>query len=87
MSKIAILAAVVTPTTDILTMMIFMAPMLVLYLLSIGVSAAVISKRKKEQGVEPAGSSATLLVIALLIVGAAALLWAGQHFGWWQLWR
>jgi sec-independent protein translocase protein TatC len=84
---IAILAAVVTPTTDILTMMIFMAPMMVLYLLSIGVSAAVVSKREKEKGIEPAGARTTLMVIVLLLGGAAALLWAGQHYGWWHLWR
>ncbi|MBI1737630.1 MAG: twin-arginine translocase subunit TatC [Acidobacteria bacterium] len=84
---IAILAAIVTPTTDILTMMIFMAPMLVLYLLSIGVSAAVVSKRAKEAGTSPAGASTTVITVGLLVAGAAALLWAGQHFGWWRLWR
>jgi sec-independent protein translocase protein TatC len=84
---IAILAAVVTPTTDILTMMIFMAPMLVLYLLSIGVSAAVVSKREKEAGTSPAGASTRVIAIAVLVAGAATLLWVGQHFGWWRLWR
>jgi len=83
---IAILAAVVTPTTDILTMMIFMAPMLVLYLLSIGVSAAVVSRRGKEPGTSPAGANTTVIAVGLLLAGAAALLWAGQHFGWWRLW-
>jgi sec-independent protein translocase protein TatC len=83
---IAILAAVVTPTTDILTMMIFMAPMLVLYLLSIGVSAAVVSKRAQEAGTAPAAGT-TVITVGLLVAGAAALLWAGQHFGWWRLWR
>jgi sec-independent protein translocase protein TatC len=82
---IAILAAVVTPTTDILTMMIFMAPMLVLYVLSIGVSAAVVRKRDLKEGSAPASSSNTVTVI-LLVVLVAALLWAGQRFGWWRLW-
>jgi hypothetical protein len=68
-------------------MMIFMAPMLVLYLLSIGVSAAVVSQRDTEKGTSPAGASTTVIVIGLLVAGAAALLWAGQHFGWWRLWR
>jgi sec-independent protein translocase protein TatC len=84
---IAILAAVVTPTTDILTMMIFMAPMLVLYLLSIGVSAAVVSKREKEAGTSPAAASTRVIAIGVLVAGAATLLWVGQHFGWWRLWR
>ncbi|MCL4524579.1 MAG: twin-arginine translocase subunit TatC [Acidobacteria bacterium] len=81
---IAILAAIVTPTTDILTMAIFMAPMLILYLLSIGVSAAVV--RKREAATEPAGAGATAIGIVLLVAGAAAVLWAGQHFGWWRIW-
>jgi sec-independent protein translocase protein TatC len=46
---IAIIAAVVTPTTDALTMTIFMAPMLVLYLVGIGVSALVVRKRRARQ--------------------------------------
>ncbi len=46
---IAIVAAVVTPTTDALTMTIFMAPMMVLYLLGIGVSAMVARKRRARQ--------------------------------------
>jgi sec-independent protein translocase protein TatC len=46
---IAIVAAVVTPTTDALTMTIFMAPMVVLYLVGIGVSALVVRKRRARQ--------------------------------------
>lgn len=84
---IAILAAVVTPTTDILTMMIFMAPMLVLYVLSIGVSAAVVRKRDAKEGTSPAGTSNAVMVILLVVLVAAALLWAGQYFGWWRLLR
>ena len=46
---IAILAAVITPTPDAITMLVFMAPMVVLYIVSIGVSAAVVrSKRRAE---------------------------------------
>lgn len=45
---IAILAAVVTPTTDIITMSVFMGPMLVLYLLGIGVSFLVARRRARE---------------------------------------
>lgn len=44
---ISIIAAVVTPTTDALTMTIFMAPMILLYLLGIGVSALV-ARRKRQ---------------------------------------
>lgn len=42
---IAIVAAVVTPTTDVVTMSIFMAPMLLLYVLGIGVSYLVARRR------------------------------------------
>lgn len=46
---IAILSAVVTPTTDILTMTVFMAPMILLYLLGIGVSYVVVRRRRAQQ--------------------------------------
>jgi len=84
---IAILAAIVTPTTDILTMAIFMAPMLILYLLSIGVCAVVVRKRRKARGELPADAAAVPLAVVIGVIGAgvAAVLWAGQHFGWWQL--
>ena len=52
---IAILAAVVTPTTDAFTMTIFMAPMMLLYLLGIGVSAVVV--RKKRRAAAAAGAA------------------------------
>jgi sec-independent protein translocase protein TatC len=39
----------VTPTTDILNMCIFAAPMIVLYLFSIGVAWLVHPKRRKER--------------------------------------
>jgi sec-independent protein translocase protein TatC len=44
---IFIIAAIVTPTTDILNMCIFAAPMIVLYLFSIGVAWMVHPKRRK----------------------------------------
>ena len=54
---IAIVAAVVTPTTDALTMTIFMAPMLVLYLLGIGVSALVVRRKRRADAIARAGVS------------------------------
>jgi len=44
---IAIIAAVVTPTPDALTMLVVMAPMVVLYFAGIGVSALVVGKRNR----------------------------------------
>ena len=44
---IFIIAAIVTPTTDILNMCIFAAPMIVLYLFSIGVAWLVHPKQRK----------------------------------------
>jgi len=49
---ITVLAAVITPTPDALTMLVFMAPMIVLYLVSIAVSAAVVrSKRRRSAAI------------------------------------
>jgi len=53
---IAIVAAVVTPTTDALTMTIFMAPMIVLYLLGIGVSALVVRHKRRAEAMARAGA-------------------------------
>ena len=53
---IAILAAVVTPTTDALTMSIFMAPMILLYLLGIGVSALVVRHKRRAEAIARAGA-------------------------------
>ncbi len=53
---IAIVAAVVTPTTDALTMTIFMAPMIVLYLLGIGVSALVVRRKRRAEAAARAGA-------------------------------
>jgi sec-independent protein translocase protein TatC len=48
---IAVLAAIVTPTPDALTMLIVMAPMIVLYFAGIGVSALVVGRRNKRLAV------------------------------------
>ena len=52
---ISIIAAVVTPTTDALTMTIFMAPMILLYLLGIGVSAIVVRHKRRSEAIARAG--------------------------------
>jgi sec-independent protein translocase protein TatC len=44
---IFIIAAILTPTTDILNMCIFAAPMIALYLLSIGIAWFVHPKQRK----------------------------------------
>jgi sec-independent protein translocase protein TatC len=44
---IAIIAAVVTPTPDALTMLLVMAPMILLYFAGVGVSALVVGKRNR----------------------------------------
>jgi sec-independent protein translocase protein TatC len=55
---ISIVAAAITPTTDALTMLVFMAPMIVLYLLGIGVAAMVIrGKRKRAEELSGAGAA------------------------------
>jgi sec-independent protein translocase protein TatC len=52
---ISIIAAVVTPTTDALTMTIFMMPMILLYLLGIGVSALVVRRKRRAEAIARAG--------------------------------
>jgi sec-independent protein translocase protein TatC len=44
---IAIVAAIITPTPDATTMLVFMAPMVGLYFLSIGVAAVVVRNKAK----------------------------------------
>jgi sec-independent protein translocase protein TatC len=44
---IAIVAAIITPSPDAMTMLIFMAPMIGLYFIGIGVSALVVRQRKR----------------------------------------
>ena len=46
---IFIIAAIITPTTDIMNMCIFAAPMIVLYLVSIGVAYLVHPKQRKKR--------------------------------------
>ena len=46
-TKIFIIAAIVTPTTDILNMCIFAAPMVALYIVSIGIAWLVHPKQRK----------------------------------------
>jgi sec-independent protein translocase protein TatC len=46
---IFVLAAIITPTPDIMNMCIFAAPMIVLYLLSIGVAYVVHPKQRKKR--------------------------------------
>ena len=50
---IFIIAAIVTPTTDILNMCIFAAPMVALYVFSIGVAWLVHPSRRKKQEMQP----------------------------------
>lgn len=45
---ISIVAAVITPTPDAMTMLIFMAPMLALYFVGIAVSAMVVRKKERQ---------------------------------------
>jgi sec-independent protein translocase protein TatC len=52
---IAIVAAVVTPTPDALTMLVFMAPMIGLYLLGIAVAAVVVRRKRRSVARERAG--------------------------------
>ena len=53
---IAVVAAIVTPTPDAMTMLIFMAPMIGLYFLGIGVSAVVTRRRERRLAAEAAGA-------------------------------
>jgi sec-independent protein translocase protein TatC len=53
---IAIVAAIITPTPDAMTMLIFMAPMVALYFVGIAVSAAVTRKRERRLAAEAAGA-------------------------------
>src|ERR1700684_2976899 len=55
---IAIIAAIITPTPDALTMLVVMAPMVVLYFAGIGVSALVVGKRNRRLAAAAAGTPA-----------------------------
>jgi sec-independent protein translocase protein TatC len=48
---IAIVAAIVTPTPDATTMLVFMAPMVALYFLGIGVAAMVVRSKEKRAAI------------------------------------
>jgi sec-independent protein translocase protein TatC len=54
---IAIIAAIVTPTPDALTMLLVMAPMIVLYFAGVGVSALVVGKRNRRIAAAAAAAS------------------------------
>jgi sec-independent protein translocase protein TatC len=43
-----VVAAVITPTPDAMTMLIFMAPMIGLYFVGIAVSAMVVRKKERQ---------------------------------------
>ena len=53
---ISIVAAVVTPTPDALTMLVFMAPMIGLYLLGIAVAAVVVYRKRRAEAVARQGA-------------------------------
>ncbi|HET7105980.1 MAG TPA: twin-arginine translocase subunit TatC [Candidatus Acidoferrum sp.] len=54
---IAVVAAVITPTPDATTMLIFMAPMVGLYFVGIAVSGVVVRKKRKRLEAETASES------------------------------
>ncbi len=49
---IAVVAAIITPTPDAMTMLIFMAPMLALYFIGIAVAALVVRNKAKKAAME-----------------------------------
>jgi sec-independent protein translocase protein TatC len=54
---IAIVAAIITPTPDATTMLIFMAPMIGLYFIGIAVSAVAVRKKNRQLAAEAAGKA------------------------------
>jgi sec-independent protein translocase protein TatC len=54
---IAIVAAIITPTPDAMTMLIFMAPMVGLYFVGIAVSALVVRNKNKKLAAEAAAAA------------------------------
>jgi len=52
-----VVAAIITPTPDATTMLIFMAPMVGLYFVGIAVSAVVVRKKRKRLEAESAAES------------------------------
>lgn len=53
---IAVVAAIITPTPDAQTMLIFMLPMVALYFVGIAVSASVVKKKRKREEAEKLGT-------------------------------
>jgi sec-independent protein translocase protein TatC len=53
---IAVVAAIVTPTPDATTMLVFMAPMVALYFLGIGVAAVVVRNKEKRAAMASQGA-------------------------------
>jgi sec-independent protein translocase protein TatC len=54
---IAVVAAIVTPTPDATTMLVFMMPMIGLYFIGIAVSAVAVRKRRKREEAENTGTA------------------------------
>jgi sec-independent protein translocase protein TatC len=54
---IAVVAAIITPTPDALTMLVFMAPMVGLYVVSIGVAAMVVRRKRRAETVAREGAA------------------------------
>src|SRR5262249_55903610 len=54
---IAVVAAIVTPTPDATTMLVFMMPMIALYFIGIAVSALAVRKKRKREAAEQAGAT------------------------------
>ncbi len=52
---IAVVAAIVTPTPDATTMLVFMAPMVALYFIGIGVAAVVVRRKAKAAAIAGEG--------------------------------
>jgi sec-independent protein translocase protein TatC len=55
---ISIVAAIVTPTPDAMTMLVFMMPMVALYFVGIAVSAMALRRKRKRMDAESAGTAA-----------------------------
>jgi sec-independent protein translocase protein TatC len=54
---ITVVAAIITPTPDATTMLVFMAPMFLLYFLGIGVAAVVVRNKRRAQTIADSGTS------------------------------
>ncbi len=53
---IAVVAAIITPTPDAMTMVIFMVPMILLYVVGIGVSAVVVRRKNRRAAAAKGGT-------------------------------